>query len=176
MAPTGQFSAALRMCSNVSPAGFRASDWRSSLSTNTPGASSVHMAFPTHLTWSTRTRSLGAIAARLVPRHRQRSDRPEGDAGLVFQLLRFQVQRGEPLHERLERLLALHARQCRPETVVNPRTEGHVGIRVAGDIEPIRVGELRWVPVGRSDEPPRPVQLADDDVPERDIVRRDTLQ
>src|SRR5262245_13651930 len=164
------------MCSNVSPAGFRASDWRSSLSAKTPGASSVHMAFPTHLTWSTRTRSLGAIAACLVPRHRERLDRPEGDTRLIFQLLRFQVQRGEPLHERLERLLALHARQCCPETVVDSRTEGHVGIRVAGDIETVRVGELRWDPVGRGDEPSRPVELADDDVTELDIVRRDTLQ
>src|SRR6267154_5127756 len=87
IALTGQFSAASRIFSTVSAAGSTASDWRLSLRRNTFGAIVSHMAFPTHTSWSTRTRNLRATGSLLLPGDRQRFQRPEGDARLIVQLL-----------------------------------------------------------------------------------------
>src|SRR5580704_15761083 len=114
IALTGQFSAASRIFSTVSPAGSTASDWRLSLSRNTFGAIVSHMAFPTHTSWSTRTRSLRATDSPLLPSDRQRLQRPERDAGLILQLLRLDLQPREPFRQGLEDLLTLDARQGRP--------------------------------------------------------------
>src|SRR5919204_573571 len=46
IALTGQFSAASRIFSSVSPSGLTASDWRFSLSAKTFGAMLMHIAFP----------------------------------------------------------------------------------------------------------------------------------
>src|SRR5438132_4526996 len=104
---TGQFSAASRIFSTVSPAGSTASDWRLSLRRNTLGAIVSHMAFPTQTSWSTQTRSLRAIDGPLLPGNRQRFQRPEGDAGLILQLRGRRLQVREALRQGLEDLLAL---------------------------------------------------------------------
>src|SRR5204863_4414165 len=75
IALTGQFSAASRIFSTVSPAGSTASDWRLSLRRNTFGAIVSHMAFPTQTSWSTRTRSVRATDRLLLPGDRQRLQR-----------------------------------------------------------------------------------------------------
>ena len=54
--------------------------------------------------------------------------------------------------------------------------EGHVDVRVAGDVEPVRLRELLRVAVRRGDEPPCPIQPVDDFPPELDVLRRDSLQ
>src|SRR6516225_8522525 len=63
IALTGQFSAASRLFSSLSPEGSTASDCRSSLSRKTFGANVSHIALPTQVLWSTRMRRLRAIAA-----------------------------------------------------------------------------------------------------------------
>ena len=60
IALTGQFSAASRIFSTVTPAGSTASDCRFSLRRNTLGAIVSHIALPTQTSWSTRMRSLRA--------------------------------------------------------------------------------------------------------------------
>src|SRR6266704_2679315 len=105
IALTGQFSAASRIFSTVSPSGSTASDWRLSLRRNTLGAIVSHIAFPTQTSWSTQTRSLRAKGFLLLPGNRQRFQRPEGDARLIFQLRR-DLQVREALRQGLEDLLA----------------------------------------------------------------------
>jgi hypothetical protein len=69
MALTGQFSAASRIFSTVSPSGLTASDCRFAFSTNTFGAMVSHMALPTQTLWSTHTRTFLAMIAPLIPDH-----------------------------------------------------------------------------------------------------------
>src|SRR2546430_7415192 len=95
MALTGQFSAASRIFSTVSPAGSTASDCRLSLRRNTLGAIVSHMAFPTQTSWSTQTRSLRANGFLLLPGDRQGFQRPERDTGLIVQLLRLELEAGK---------------------------------------------------------------------------------
>src|SRR5260370_3550967 len=135
IALTGQFSAASRIFSTVSPVGSTASDWRFSLRRNTFGAIVSHMALPTQTSWSTRTRNLRATDWPLLPGDRQRFQRAEGDARLIVQLLGSYLQVGEALRERLEDLLTLDPRQGRAQAVMNAISEGHVRVRLPGNVE-----------------------------------------
>ena len=66
MALTVQFSAASRIFAAVSASGSATSDCRFSLRTNTLGAKVSHIAFPTHTSWSTDMRSLGAMSTSVI--------------------------------------------------------------------------------------------------------------
>src|ERR1700756_519867 len=99
IALTGQLSAASRIFSTVSPEGSTASDCRFSLRRNTFGAIASHIALPTQVAWSTRTRRLRATAAPLLPGDRQGFQRAERDAGVVFQLLGRHRHVGETLRQ-----------------------------------------------------------------------------
>src|SRR3984893_11662972 len=165
IALTGQFSAASRIFSTVSPAGSTASDWRFSLRRNTFGAIVSHMAFPTQTSWSTRTRNLRAKGFLLLPGHRQRFQRPERDTGLIVKLLRLELEAGEPFCQGLEDFLTLDTRQGRAQAVVNPISEGHVGVRLPGDVELFGVGEHIGIAIGGGDEPADAIVLAHNLVP-----------
>src|ERR1700730_17451603 len=165
MALTGQFSAASRIFSTVSAAGSTASDWRLSFRRNTFGAMVSHMAFPTHTSWSTRTRSLRAKGFLLLPSDRQRFQRPERDTGLIVKFLRLELEAGEPFCQGLEHFLTLDTRQGRAQAVVNPISEGHVGVRLPGDVELFGVGEHIGIAIGGGDEPADAIVLAHNLVP-----------
>ena len=64
----------------------------------------------------------------LIPGNGQRLEGPEGDAGLVVQLVLggVQVQGVEALGEGLESLLALHPHQGGAQAVVDAGAKGHV--------------------------------------------------
>src|SRR5260370_23620247 len=175
IALTGQFSAASRIFSTVSPVGSTASDWRLSLRRNTFGAIVTHMALPTQTSWSTRTRSLRATGRPLLPGDRQRFQRAEGDARLIVQLLGSYLQVGEALRERLEDLLTFHPSQGRPEAVVNPISESHVRVRLSGNVEPVGIGEHLGIAIGGGDEPADAIVLAHHLVAHLDIPRGDPL-
>src|SRR5437870_5741308 len=101
------------------------------------------------------------LSPSLRPRDREGFERPEDDARLVFQLLRLQVQGGEPLHQGLKRLLPLHPRQGRPQTMMDARPKGDMQVRGPGDVKLLRRGELLWVPIGRGDKPPGAIERLD---------------
>src|SRR5439155_7140256 len=148
IALTGQFSAASRIFSTVSAAGSTASDWRLSLRRNTFGAIVSHMAFPTQTSWSTRTRSVRATDRLLLPGDRQRLQRAERDARLIIQVLRLELEVGEPLCQSLEDFLTLDTSQGRAQAMVNSISEGHVRVRLPADIEFVGVGEHIRIAVG----------------------------
>src|SRR5713101_8887153 len=66
----------------------------------------------------------------LLPGHWQGCERTERHAGLVFQLLCFSMQGGEPLRQGFEGLLTLQPGQSRSKAVMDPRPKGHVRVRV----------------------------------------------
>src|SRR5260370_1671462 len=68
IALTGQFSAASRIFSTVSPVGSTASDWRFSLGRKTFGGGRSPLAVPQHTAWASRERRLWG--ARRPPVHR----------------------------------------------------------------------------------------------------------
>lgn len=59
-----------------------------------------------------------------MPRDREGFERLEGEARLVFQILRLQMQDGEALYQGLKHLLLLHPHQGRPQTVMDARPKG----------------------------------------------------
>src|SRR5207237_10281014 len=128
------------------------------------------MPLPTHTSWSAQTRSLRATGRPLLPGDRQRLQRPESDAGLIFQLLPFDLQAREPLRQGLEDLLTLHARQGRAQTMVDPIAEGHVRVRLPGNVELVGVGEHLGIAIGGRYEPADAIVLAPHLVPHLDIL------
>ena len=63
------------------------------------------------------------------------------------------------LYQGLKRLLLLHPCQGRLQTVMDARPKGDMQVRVPGDVELVRRGELLWVTIGRGDEPPMQMRL-----------------
>src|SRR5215831_1007645 len=102
------------------------------------------------------------MANSLVPRHGERFKRPERDARLVLELFRRQVKRREPLDQRGECFLTFDTRQGRPEAVMDAGSEGYVRIRVPRDVEPVRLRKLRGISIGGGNEPPGPIEFAED--------------
>src|SRR6516164_1298703 len=80
--------------------------------------------------------------ALLVPVNRQRLQRPEGDARLIFQRLIVELEAGEALGQRLEHLLALDPCQRRAETVMNTRAESDMLVWPASDVKTVGLLEL----------------------------------
>jgi len=85
------------------------------------------------------------------------------------------MERWEPIDQGGESLLTLDSGQRRSETMMDPGPEGHVRVRVARDIEPVRLRELRGVAIGRRNEPPSPIEFAKDVATQFDIFRGDAL-
>src|SRR5215469_6687115 len=171
----GQFSAASRIFSSLSPAGSTASDWRSSLSRNTLGAYVSHIALPTQRRWSTRTRSLRAIAASLLPMDRQRLERPEGDARLIFQRFVIDLEAREALGERFEHLLTFDPRQRGAEAMMNTRAKSDVLVRPALDVEGVRLLEHAGIAISGGNEPADAIVFFQDFAAHLDILRRNPL-
>jgi hypothetical protein len=83
--------------------------------------------------------------------------------------------RWEPLDQRAESFLALDTGQRRPETMMDPGPECHMGIRVPRDVELVGFRKLRGVAIGGRNEPPGSIEFAEDIAAQFDIFRRDAL-
>src|SRR5262249_8965463 len=70
----------------------------------------------------------------------------------------------ETREQRRDRRARLDTAEGRPRAEVDPEPEGQVVVRMAGDVESVRIGECLWVAVGGSDRGengiPRPDRLA----------------
>src|SRR5262249_7731153 len=86
------------------------------------------------------------------------------------------MQDREALYQSLKRLLPLHPRQGRPQTVMDTRPKGDMQVGVPGDVKLLRRGELLWVTIGRGDEPPGTVERPDTLAAQLEVLDGEALQ
>src|SRR5215813_2373408 len=86
------------------------------------------------------------------------------------------MQGREALRQGLKRLLPLHPRQGRPQTVMDTRPKGDMQVWVPGDVKLLRRGELLWVTIGRGDEPADAVQRPDHLTTQLQLLDGEALQ
>src|SRR4029450_13939323 len=97
------------------------------------------------------TPSLLAPVAPRMPRDRQAYQGAESIAGMVLQVLGLQGELVEPLRQGLEGLLPLQPGQGGAQAVMDARPEGHMGVRIAGNVKLVRLREYPGVPIGGGD-------------------------
>src|SRR5712691_9812626 len=94
-----------------------------------------------------------------MPRDGQADQGATTYAEMVLQMLGLQRELVKPLGQGLEALLPLQPGQGGAQAVMDARPEGHMGVRIAGDVKPVRLREHFGVPVGGGDEAQYPVVL-----------------
>src|SRR5207248_10656872 len=82
----------------------------------------------------------------------ERFQASEREALAVLRTGRGQRELRQPLHERVDGDLALHARERGAEAEVDAPAEGDVAVVGARDVETVGVGKLCGVAVGGADE------------------------
>ena len=110
----------------------------------------THIAEEMHTFLSTETSS----GSWLTPQDRQLAQAVDRHSRfeLKFAGGHREPEPGQPADQPAEGLLKLHPGELGAEAVMHARAEGQVAGRVAGDVEPVRIGEYRGVPVGRGEE------------------------
>ncbi len=91
--------------------------------------------------------------ARPLPqRHRQLAQAAEGLARLPDQLVGRQPHIGQAAHQRAKGDLPFEQGERCADAVVDAVAERDVPILLAPDVEPVGVGKLRWIAVGRAQD------------------------
>ena len=84
-------------------------------------------------------------------------------------------QPGQALGQGPEHLLPLDPGQRGPKTMMHALAERYMRVRIAGDVEPVRIGEHLGIAVGGGDRPTDPVLLPDQLASHLNVLSRDPL-